>query len=55
MTNQEIQDESTLKLANRLNELEVLMNNLELERLMIIKELERRYPTLQNDDNLKRL
>ena len=43
----------TFELAQRLNEIEVEINKLELERLKIIKVLQNRIPSLKNDINLQ--
>ena len=44
---------TTFELAQRLNEIEVEINNLELERLKIIKVLQERIPSLKDDINLQ--
>ena len=42
-----------LDLANRLNQIAVERQKLDLEHNLIIHEIHRRFPTLENDENLQ--
>ena len=49
-----MEDKSVLQLANRMNEIEIEIANLELEYNKIIHEIKRRMPKLENDVNLQK-
>lgn len=49
-----MKNKSVLQLANRMNAIEIEINNLEMEYNMIIEELKRRIPKLENDVNLQK-
>ena len=49
-----MEDKSVLQLANRMNEIEIEISNLELEYNKIIHEIKRRMPKLENDVNLQK-
>ena len=49
-----MKDKTTLVLANRMNQIEKEIYSLELEYNMIIEELKRRMPNLENDVNLQK-
>lgn len=49
-----MEDKSVLQLANRMNEIEIEISNLELEYNKIIYEIKRRMPNLENDVNLQK-
>lgn len=49
-----MKNKTTLVLANRMNQIEKEIYNLELEYNMIIEELKRRMPQLENDVNLQK-
>lgn len=48
-----MKNESTLLLAQRLNEINREIDNLEIERLKITKEIKSRYDNLKDDVNLQ--
>jgi hypothetical protein len=48
-----MKNESTLLLAQRLNEINREIDNLEIERLKITKEIKSRYANLKDDVNLQ--
>ena len=50
---QDLHKQSTLVLANRLNEIAIEIQNLEIERNRVVREIKRRLPHLQNDENLE--
>lgn len=50
---QDLHNQSTLVLANRLNEIAIEIQNLEIERNRVVREIKRRLPHLQNDENLE--
>lgn len=49
-----MREKTTLALANRMNEIEREIYNLEFEYNKIIEELKRRMPQLENDVNLQK-
>lgn len=49
-----MKNKSVLQLANRMNEIEIEITNLELEYNKIIHEIKRRMPKLENDVNLQK-
>lgn len=49
-----MEEKSILQLANRLNQIEIEITNLEIEYNKIIYELKRRMPHLENDINLEK-
>lgn len=48
-----MQQKSTLELAKRFNEIMVEMDRLEIEHELIVKELWRRYPHLQDNVDIQ--
>lgn len=48
-----MQDKTVLELANRLNEIRKIKNELDIEYNMIIKELWERIPSLKDDVNMQ--
>lgn len=48
-----MKDKTLLELANRLNEIEVERNKLDLEYNMIVHELWNRIPSLKDDVNIQ--
>ena len=49
-----MKEKTLLELANRLNEIEVERNKLDLEYNMIVNELWNRIPSLKDDVNLQK-
>ena len=48
-----MRNKTTLALANRINEIEKEIFNLEVEYNLIVRELKRRLPNLKDDENLQ--
>ena len=49
-----MKNKTTLLLANRMNQIEKEINELSIEYNLIIEELKRRMPNLENDVNLQK-
>lgn len=49
-----MRSKTTLVLANRMNQIEKEINELSIEYNLIIEELKRRMPNLENDVNLQK-
>lgn len=50
---EEQKDKTVLELAHRLNQIDEELSNLVIEYNVIIKELCKRIPALENDENIK--
>lgn len=48
-----MKEKSTLQLANRMNEIEIEINNLQIEYNKIVHELHDRMPNLKDDVNIQ--
>lgn len=49
---EDLEKAETLELAFRLNELKKIINNCEMEKLQIVKELQRRYPNSKIEEHI---
>jgi hypothetical protein len=48
-----MEDKTTFELANRLNQIMIERNKLDMEHNAIVEELKKRFPSLKDDENLK--